>query len=230
MGIALPDSAFVLEKRRAAVDSRGPVWRRGECDPVPAASVHTDRDEAADAGELSLQIRPIDLVDIGRVLGESAKAERLGDIPIRAWRDDLTVIRDSLSYVRAILSADVAILTEAGASAASESPRVADQLAGVLATVAPDPQWPDQDVLDPDPDIDEGLFVRTDHLLAAHREMARVDLTSPAARSRVLEQVEDQLALLTERQAAVEARLQQIRAAIFRRYRDAAAQPHDQTA
>ena len=119
-----------------------------------------------------------------RVLGESAKAERLGDIPIRAWRDDLTIIRDSLSYVRAILAADVAILTEAGSSATPESPRVADQLAGVLAAVTPDPQWPDQDVLDPDPDIDEGLFVRTDHLLAAHREMARVDLTSSAARSR----------------------------------------------
>jgi hypothetical protein len=197
---------------------------------VPGASAHTDHDEAVEAGELSLQIRPIDLVDIGRVLGESAKAERLGDIPIRAWRDDLTVIRDSLSYVRAILAADVAILTEAGSPATTEPQRVADQLAGVLAAVTPDPQWPDQDVLDPDPDIDEGLFVRTDHLLAAHREMARVDLTSLPARSRVLELVEDQLALLTERQAAVEARLQQIRAAIFRRYRDAAAPAHDQTA
>jgi hypothetical protein len=177
-----------------------------------------------------LQVRPIDLVDIARVLGESAKAERLGDIPIRAWRDDLTIIRDSLSYVRAILAADVAILKEAGSSATPESPRVADQLAGVLAAVTPDPHWPHQDVLDPDPDIDEGLFVRTDHLLAAHREMARVDLTSLAARSRILELVEDQLAMLTERQAAVEARLQQIRAAIFRRYRDAATPAHDQTA
>jgi hypothetical protein len=60
--------------------------------------------------------------------------------------------------------------------------------------------------------------------------MARVDLTSPAARTRTLESVEEQLAMLTERQAAVEARLQQIRAVIFRRYRDAAAPAHNQTA
>jgi hypothetical protein len=196
---------------------------------VPAASAHKDRDEADQAGELSLRMQPIDLVDIGRVLGESAKAERLGDIPIRAWRDDLTVIRDSLSYARAVLVADVAILTESGPSATATQ-RVVDDLPGILAAVDPDPQWPDQDVVDPDPDIDEGLFVRTDHLLATHREMARVDLTSPSARSRTLELVEEQLAMLTERQAAVEARLQQIRAVIYRRYRDAAAPAHDQTA
>jgi hypothetical protein len=189
------------------------------------------RDEAEKAGELSLHIQPIDLVDIGRVLGESAKAERLGDIPVRAWRDDLTVIRDSLSYARAVLAADVAILTESGPSATTETQqRVVDDLPGTLAAVDPDPEWPDQDVLGPDPDIDEGLFVRTDHLLATHREMARVDLTSPAAKARLVELVEQQLAMLTERQAAVEARLQQIRAVIFRRYRDAAAPAHDQTA
>jgi hypothetical protein len=197
---------------------------------VPAASAHTYRDEADKAGELSLHMQQIDLVDIGRVLGESAKAERLGDILVRAWRDDLTVIRDSLSYARAVLAADVAILTESGPSVTTETQRVVDDLPGVLAAVDPDPGWPDQDVVDPDPDIDEGLFVRTDHLLASHREMARVDLTSPAARARVLELVEEQLAMLTERQAAVEARLQQIRAVIFRRYRDAAAPAHDQTA
>jgi hypothetical protein len=200
---------------------------------VPAASAHTYRDEPGEAdkaGELSLHMQPIDLVDIGQVLGESAKAERLGDIPIRAWRDDLTVIRDSLSYARAVLAADVAILTESGPATATETQRVVDDLPGVLAAVSPDPQWPDQDVVDPDPYIDEGLFVRTDHLLAIHREMARLDLTSPAARARVLELAEEQLAMLTDRQAAVEARLQQIRAVIFRRYRHAAAPAHDQTA
>jgi hypothetical protein len=197
---------------------------------VPAASAHTCPEEADEAGELSLRMQPIDLVDIGRVLGESAKAERLGDIPVRAWRDDLTVIRDALSYARAVLAADVAILNESGPAATTETQRLVDDLPGVLAAVGPDPEWPDQDVVDPDPDIDEGLFVRTDHLLAIHREMAGVDLTSPATRARVLELVEEQLAMLTERQAAVEARLQQIRAVIFRRYRDAAATAHDQTA
>jgi hypothetical protein len=79
-------------------------------------------------------------------------------------------------------------------------------------------------------DIDEGLFVRTDHLLAPHREMALLDLASPAARGRVLELIEEQLALLTERQAAVEARLQQIRSVVFRRYREGVESAHDQPA
>ncbi len=41
--------------------------------------------------------------------------------------------------------------------------------------------------------------------------------------------VEEQLTVLTERQAAVEARLQQIRAVIIRRYRDDEAPAHDGT-
>jgi hypothetical protein len=205
---------------------------------MPAASAHAHRDVADEAGELSQQDRPINLVDIGRVLGESAKLERLGGIPMRAWRDDLTVIRDSLSYARAILAADVAILTESELPETAERDRLVEELPAVLADRArrlapvpvPEAQWSDLDMSGLDPDIDEGLFVRTDPLLTAHREMARVDLSSPAARARALELVEEQLALLTERQAAVEARLQQIRAAIFRRYRDNAAPAHDQTA
>jgi hypothetical protein len=197
---------------------------------VPAASAHTHREETEDAGWLSEQTRPIDLVDIGRVLGESAKAERLGDIPIRAWREDLTMIRDSLSYARAILAADVAILTEPGSSQQTEQQEIVDGLPGVLAPPAPEPQRPDQDLLGFEVDIDEGLFVRTDHLLASHREMARLDLASSPARGRVLELIEEQLALLTERQAAVEARLQQIRSVIFRRYREGVESAHDRPA
>jgi len=196
---------------------------------VPAASAYA-RDETEDAEWLSEQTRPINLVDIGRVLGESAKAERLGDIPIRAWREDLTVIRDSLSYARAILAADVAILTESGPAPQTRQQGIVDELPGVVAPPPPEPQWSDEDLLDIDVDIDEGLFVRTDHLLAPHREMARLDLSSPPARGRVLELIEEHLALLTERQAAVEARLQQIRSVIFRRYREGVESAHDKTA
>ena len=196
---------------------------------MPAASAHT-WDETENAEWLSEQTRPINLVDIGRVLGESAKAERLGDIPIRAWREDLTVIRDALSYARAILAADVAILTESGSSPQTGQREIVDELPGDLAPPLPETQWRDEDLLSLEVDIDEGLFVRTDHLLAPHREMARVDLTSSAARGRVLEPIEEQLALLTERQAAVEARLQQIRSVIFRRYREGVESAHDRPA
>ena len=202
---------------------------------MPAASAHTWPDQVDEAGELSVHVRPINLVDIGRVLGQSATAERLGDIPIRAWRDDLTVIRDALSYARAILAADVAILAETGSQRAgkqkgAEQQGIIDELPGRLAASTPEAQWPEQGGIDLDPDIDEGLFIRTDHLLAAHREMARVDLASSSARIRVLELVEEQLAMLTERQAAVEARLQQIRTVIFRRYRDGVESAHEQPA
>jgi hypothetical protein len=59
--------------------------------------------------------------------------------------------------------------------------------------------------------------------------MARVDLSSAVATAGVRALLEEQLGLLTERQAAVEARLQQIRAVIIRRYREGAA-AHDQSA
>jgi hypothetical protein len=197
---------------------------------VPAASAHAYPDQADEAGGLSLQVRPINLVDIGRALGESARAEGLGDIAIRAWRDDLTVIRDSLSYARAILAADVTILAGAGGAGAADQQGIVDELPSMLVASTPEGEWSEHGEVDLDPDIDEGLFIRTDHLLAVHREMARVDLASSAARIRVLELIEEQLAMLTERQAAVEARLQHIRTVIFRRYRDGVASAQDQPA
>ena len=57
-----------------------------------------------------------------------------------------------------------------------------------------------------------------------------MDLSSAAATGRVRVLVEEQLEILTERQAAVEARLQQIRAVIIRRYRLAADPARDRPA
>jgi hypothetical protein len=205
------------------------------------ASAPGDGDNDADG--LSLRDRPIDLVDIGRVLGASAHVERLGEAaPIRAWRDDLTLIEEALGYARAVLAADVAILSNAGSPGSGGPENVIDELSSVLAAGLREDRWADPEgegtnmglnhdqVLDDDLGLDEGLFTRTDHLLAAHQEMARVNLSSPSAAARVQEQVEEQLALLTERQAAVEARLQQIRAVIIRRYQIAAAPVRDQPA
>jgi hypothetical protein len=59
--------------------------------------------------------------------------------------------------------------------------------------------------------------------------LARVDRSSAAAAD-ALVQVEEQLAILTERHATVEARLQQIRLVILRRYRQEAASARDQPA
>ena len=200
-----------------------------ECGPVSGASSHAQDNEGRGVADLSQLARPLNLIDIGRALGGSAHVERLGDIPIRAWRDDLGIIRDSLSYARTVLAADLTILTQTTSPETSQLQQVVDDLPGVLTKNSGEDEWPGPRDGGDDPDIDVDLFLRTDHLLAAHREMARVDLSSPVATAGVRTRIEDQLALLTERQAAVEARLQQIRAVIIRRYREGAA-AQDQSA
>jgi hypothetical protein len=210
-----------------------PALRRGECDPVPPTDAHADGEGEA---ELSPGDRPIDLIDIARALGESSNIERLGDAAIRAWRDDLTLIRDSLSYARTILAADAAILSHSSSEGATGGGNVVDELPGRLSSGPSEEQWSADDLGDlgdlDDLEVafDENLFARTDQLLRAHREMARVDLSSAAATAGALALVEEQLAILTERHAAVDARLQQIRAVIIRRYRQAAAPARDQPA
>jgi hypothetical protein len=199
-------------------------------DPVPPSDGQADSDGAL---ALSLRERPIDLIDIARALGQSAAIERLGGAAVRACRDNLTLIRDSLSYATAILTADVATLSDAGTQGTTAGPDMEAEVPSKLLSGPGADQWPSgglDDLDDLDVDIDTGLFARTDHLLAAHREMARVDLSSAAATARVRVLVEEQLAILTERHAAVEARLQQIRAVIIRRYRLAAAPARDRTA
>ena len=191
--------------------------------------------ESGGETEFPRQDRPIDLIDIARVLGQSATIERMDGAAIRAWRDDLTLIRESLSYATTILAADVATLSDPVPRGAGVVPgAVEEDPEGLLANWDDDQPPPvaldNFDNFDVDISIDEGLFARTDQLLAAHREMARVDLSSSAAVARTLALVEEQLAILTERQAAVEARLQQIRAVIIRRYRLAAAPAHDRPA
>jgi hypothetical protein len=189
---------------------------------MPATHEHAPDDGSDEADGPSWRDRPVDLVDIGRVLGESARVERLVDVAtVRLCRDDLTLLEEALRYARAILQADVAILSQGDTPAAVEPRNLAQQLARVLAEgPGEDPVSGALHAEDPDPEFDEGLFVRADHLLAPHREMARVDLSSPSATFRLRAEIEEQLGILTERQAAVEARLQQTRAVIIRRYRE----------
>jgi hypothetical protein len=228
-GHGLLITPFVLEKRRRKGRLEEPHTAERECDPVPPAQAHAQEDGDDDAGALALRHRPIDLVDIGVLLGESVHVERPG-APVRAWRDDLTLVREALSYALSILATDVAILSRAGAPHTAERPAIVDQLPGVLAGPLPEHQWSDPDDEENDLDLDDGLFMRSDHLLALHGEMARVELSSANATRRVRELMEEQLAMLAERQAAVEARLQQIRAVVIRGYQAAAAPARDRPA
>ncbi len=197
---------------------------------MPPIDAHADGEGAAD---LSRGDRPIDLIDIARALGESSNIERLGGAAIRAWRDDLTLIQESLSYALTILAADVAILSQPRSEETTPGRDALDEPPSRLSSNPAGDQWSAEDLEDlEDLEVafDEGLFARTDQLLRVHREMARVDLSSAAATAGALALVEEQLAILTERHAAVDARLQQIRAVIIRRYQQAAAPARDRPA
>jgi hypothetical protein len=163
---------------------------------------------------------PIFLADIDQVLKESAHVERARPSdPIRAWRDDLTVALDSLVYARGVLAADVGILRHC--LAAPHQQAVVDDLPSVMTTRAWGAGWSAPDEVAPDPArVDEEIFVRSDGLMAAHQEMAHADLSSREEVTRVLAELETQLNDLAERQEAVEVRLQEIRAAIVRQYKD----------
>ena len=63
--------------------------------------------------------------------------------------------------------------------------------------------------------------------MSAHEQMAHTDLSSRRDVERALHEVEAQLAALTERQNAVEIRLQQIRATIVRQYQEGAVTARD---
>ena len=64
------------------------------------------------------------------------------------------------------------------------------------------------------------VFTRSDLLMSAHQQMAYTDLTSRPDVQRVLRSILEQLANLALRREIVEARLQEIRAAIVQQYRD----------
>ena len=79
-------------------------------------------------------------------------------------------------------------------------------------------------------ELDANFFTWSEELTSAHRAMARTDLSSPADVTTTLAAVEEQLRALTERQAAIEARLHRIRRAIVRAYQEEAAPARDRTA
>lgn len=207
----------------------------GECDPVPADAHTPDGDAQAyvqtHAWGLSLPDRPIQLSDIDQLLETSADVELLGRrAPIRTWRDALTAVLEMLTYARAILAADVAILRH---SAAFEGPDVhstVDELPEVMSSRSWGDGWSEPSYGADDLAMDDGFFVRSDQLTSAHFEMARTDLSAPADVARALAIIEQQLTALTERQEAVEARLHQIRSAIVREYQREAAPARDRPA
>ena len=125
---------FVVEKGGARVGSRSPRRRRGECDPVPSAQAHAHADEADDAAGSRCGTGRSTWSTSAVLLGASANVERLGGIPIRAWRDDLT--RDpGLAELRPghprRRRGDP--LARPGVRESTERPAVVDELPSILA-------------------------------------------------------------------------------------------------
>jgi hypothetical protein len=206
----------------------------GECDPVPSADA-PDGDTHAyihtHAWGLSLPDRPIQFADIDQLLETSADVELLGHrAPIRTWRDALTAVLQLLTYARAILAADVAVLRHSPAFEGPDGQPTVDQLPEVMSARSWGDGWSEPAYGPDDSAMDENFFIRSDHLMSAHLEMAWTDLSAPADVARALVTIEAQLTALTERQEAVEARLQQIRGAIVREYRQQAAPARDRPA
>jgi len=190
---------------------------------VPSAHAHVYDDDEFGPGDLSAEERPILLADIDRALGESAVLERTrGASPIRVWRDELTLALESLAYARAVLAGDVAILRHSLAAGGVAQQAVVDDLPSVMAAHTEDDEWSDAPAEDDlgHLELNLGVFARSDRLVAAHEQMALIDLSSPDDVERLLGELEAELAELTDRQDAVEHRLQQIRATIVRQYQE----------
>jgi hypothetical protein len=180
---------------------------------------HEQTDPGDEFGSWTGDESPILLADIDQVLEESAHVERArASDPIRAWRDDLTVALDSLAYARSILAADVGILRHC--LAAPHLQMVVDDLPSVMNDRAGGHGWSAPGEEEADAARVDGVFVRSDELMAVHEEMAHADLSSREEVTRVLGDVEAQLVDLARRQEAVEVRLEEIRAAIVRQYQD----------
>jgi hypothetical protein len=186
---------------------------------MASAQAHVPGGGGRPAWGLALPDRPILLVDVDRLLETSADVELLGrGAPIGTWRDALGVVLELLTYARAILDSDLAILRHSSAGQAMNAHFVVEELPGVLASDWEDDVAGDWVSDESDMEFDQALFDRADQLLSAHQEMARVDLASPADVARVHAVMEEQLAGLTSRQRAVEARLRQIGVALIRQY------------
>jgi hypothetical protein len=191
--------------------------------PVSSLQAHTQ--SVADGGRPAA---PIQLADIDRALRDSAGVADAGSgTPVRAWRDELAVALDSLLYARAVLSADVAILRHRLSGDPEADGPVVHELPQALSSRPWGKGWSSPAGSERPSQVDWEIFARSDGLMSAHAEMAHVDLSSRDDVTRVLGAMEAQLADLTVRQEAVEARLRDIRAAIVREYRDGAVATED---
>jgi hypothetical protein len=181
---------------------------------VPAADAHAHVDP--DRGGSTLPDGPLGLGDIDRVLDESSAVQGPSPAQIRAWRDDLMLAREALALATTVLAADSGILRYCLDVPPRDAQAVVDQLPRVLTTR---PRAAEPSELEA-AGAEAEVFERAAPLLAAHEEMAAVDLSSAEDVGRVLGVVVGTLRALATRQDEVESRLEEIRSVILRHYKE----------
>lgn len=163
------------------------------------------------------------LLDTTSAVGTDTPAVR-----IRAWRDELAHVAVLLSYARHVLSVDLGVLRSAAGRAEGGFQAVVDELPGLLAAASIGGGWslsPDAPAtMAPAEQVLEG---EADGLLAAHGELARVDISSPADIMTLIEEFEDEMSQVTERWELAEARLRELQARLVTMYKTGEASVDD---
>ena len=177
--------------------------------PSAQAKAHTPDDAHGGRG-----VPPLLLADVDDMLLESARASRNPSTPVRAWRDELTEALAVLSYAETVLLGDAALLRHCLATGPLDHKEVLDRLArGVAGSGSEAPRV--VDVGD-----DALVFARADRLLSPHERMAGADVTKAGTAQHLLDDVESQLREINARRLQLEVRLDAIRAAVIREYRE----------
>ncbi len=112
-----------------------------------------------EAGEVRDEERPLELEDVDAALGESAGvADASGATPIRAWRDGLTQILETLVYARGVLTDDMGILRHRLATDTPSSKEMVDDLPGALVARSWGEGWSAPDNPSVGAELDTGVF------------------------------------------------------------------------
>jgi len=163
------------------------------------------------------------LLDSTSAVGTDTRAAQ-----IRAWRDELAHVAVLLSYARHVLSVDLGVLRSAAGRVDANFQAVVDELPKLLAAASIGGGWslsPDAPAtMAPAEQVLEG---EADGLLAAHGELASLDISSRADIVALIGQFEDEMSQVTARWERAEARVRDLQAALVAMYKSGEASVDD---
>jgi hypothetical protein len=163
------------------------------------------------------------LLDSTSAVGAEAPAER-----IRAWRDQLAHVAVLLAYARHVLSVDIHVLRDAVETPGASFDAVVHSLPETLTTASIGGGWS----LSPDApatmiSAEQLVEGEADELLALHSRLVGADIARPGDVEPLLAELEVQLAWVTERWEAAEARLRRLQSELVTKYKTGEASVED---